>query len=188
MVLSFFRRSRGNQEIVERLYLAVAAISRDPAFYSDLGVPDSFEGRFDMLTLCAALALARLQELPPPADDLARDLADILFREFDRALRETGVGDIAVPKRMKTIASAFLGRAQAYAGALAGGPEPLDAVLLRNVFGGKAGAQDASLRLAHWVRASKAALAGAGLDAFVAGHPPFADLTLLHAEVHHGQD
>lgn len=174
MLFDLLVRRRGNAEIVDRLYAAVATIARDPWFYAELGVPDSFEGRFDMLTLAAALALSRLQALPSPGHDLASDLADAIFREFDGALRETGVGDIVVPKRMKTMAGAFFGRAQAYAAALAGGSETLDAAILRNIFNGRSDRVDAARALAEWALASQASLAAAGIEAFVEGRPPFA--------------
>jgi cytochrome b pre-mRNA-processing protein 3 len=134
-MFDFFKRKRANQELFERLYDQLSAASRQPRFYATLGVPDTVEGRFDMITLHAVLLLERLKQLPPPADDFAQDFVDDLFQRFDAALREMGVGDIAVPKRMKRIASHFLGRAKAYNDALREGPDAMERALARNVLG-----------------------------------------------------
>ncbi len=174
MIFSLFRRRDPNAAIVDALYLAVSEASRRPAFYADLGVPDTVEGRFDLLTLHAVLALRRLNALPAPAPDLAQDLVDATFRHFDHALRELGVGDISVPKRMKTLAEAFYGRAKAYEEALAA-PEPdaLAEALSRNLFAGRPAVAAAPRLMASYVREAVAALDGAGFDDFVAARPPF---------------
>ena len=129
--------SRANQKIVERLHTAVMLAARHPLLYVEGGVPDTLEGRFDCLTLHIVLVLRRLKALPPPDHDLAQDLAgdlvDRLFAGFDQALREIGVGDVTIPKRMKTMASAFAGRAKAYEQAFLGGSQDLSEVLTRNL-------------------------------------------------------
>ena len=127
---------RANQDIVERVYGAVMQAARQPLFYTQGGVPDTLEGRFDCLTLHTVLVLKRLQALPAPAQDLAGDLVDRLFAGFDQALRELGVGDVTIPKRMKTMAAAFAGRAKAYEQAFAAGEAELAAVLARNLLAG----------------------------------------------------
>lgn len=173
MIFGLFRRREGNVAVVERLYGLLAQTARDPVPYRDLGVPDTFEGRFEMLTLAATLVLRRLAELPAPAAELARDLADTIFREFDRALRESGVGDLGVPKKMKTLASAFYGRAHAYQEALAGPAPALEQALLRNVFAGAPDRESSAEALAHWTREASAALAMIGFQDIVAGRLPF---------------
>lgn len=175
MIFGLFSSARRNAEIIERLHAAVVEAARRPGFYLELGVPDTFEGRFDLVTLHAALAVRRLRALPDPASALAQDLVDALFLGFDRALREMGVGDLAVPKRMKTMASAFLGRARAYEAALAAGGDELEAALARNVYGASGVVSDEARRLAGYVRAAAAALDGADFAAFEAGLPPFPD-------------
>jgi cytochrome b pre-mRNA-processing protein 3 len=175
MIFGLFKRRNPNAAVVDRLYLAIAAASRAQGFYRDLGVPDTVEGRFDMLTLHVALVLRRLATLPAPADELAQDLVDHTFAHFDSALRELGVSDIGVPKKMKTLASAFYGRAKAYGVALEGGTG-LEASLLRNVFGEAAAMPDAPARLARYVEDAERLLAGAPFQSFVDGTPPFPDL------------
>lgn len=134
-MFGFFKRKQANQHLFDALYASLTEASRQPAFYAVAGVPDTVEGRFDLLTLHAVLVLERLKQLPAPADDFAQDFVDDLFGRFDAALREMGVGDISVPKRMKRIASHFLGRAKAYNDAIAMGDAALAQALARNVLG-----------------------------------------------------
>jgi cytochrome b pre-mRNA-processing protein 3 len=135
--------------------------------FTDIGVADSFEGRFELLALHVALVLRRLSQLPPPAGDVAQDLTDLFFRRLDEALREIGVGDLGVPKRMKVLAKAFYGRAAAYDKALSDkDSKELVEVLRRNVLDGKEG--DAAV-LATRVDMVEHRLAELSLDSLLAG-------------------
>lgn len=163
MILSLFRR-RSSQALVERLYLQIVAAARQPGFFrAPYDIADTLEGRFELLTLYSFLVLRRLSALPPPAPDLAQDLTNQIFAGFDAALREMGVGDLTVPKRMKRLAGDFGGRSTAYARAL-DGVEPLEAVLARNVFGSSV--SQGAVALAQWTWAADAALAKAALVDF----------------------
>ena len=168
MVLRFFRRT-ANRQLIDRLSGEIVAAARDPVLFTEYGIDDSLEGRFEAVTLHAVLVLRRLNRIDPPAPEIARDLTDAIFRSFEIALREMGVGDISVPKRMKTIAGAFLGRAAAYDRALRGGAPALKAALARNVFDGRGNPE----RLARYVEAASQALAEASLEAFTLGPVPF---------------
>lgn len=127
-----FKRSAVDVE-AERILAAVIAASRNPAFFGDGRTPDTLEGRFEMMTLNAALALHRMNAAPQ-ARGLAQLFTDKLFRHFDSGLREAGVGDLAVPKRMHAMAGAFYGRVKAYCDAIAAGDGPaLEAAVARNV-------------------------------------------------------
>ncbi len=170
MIFGLFRRA-SNDAVIDRLYLAVVAASRQPALYADLRVPDTFEGRFESLSLHAILTLRRLQRCEAPGPAMAQHLVDTVFKHFDRTLREMGVGDTTVPKRMKTMAEAFGGRSAAYDAALRGGRETLVEALARNVY---AGERDA-VALADYVEAATAALAMTPLQAFLDGVPHFPD-------------
>ena len=170
MIFGLFRRST-NQAIIDRLYLAIVEASRARPLYADLGVPDTFEGRFESLTLHAVLVLRHLRTSAEPGPDMAQDLVDTVFQHFDRTLREMGVGDTVVPKRMKKMAEAFLGRSAAYDEAFRGDPAGLRETIARNVLNGTG---DASA-LTHYVEAGLAAIAAAPLQDFVDGTPPFPD-------------
>ncbi|MDJ1156926.1 ubiquinol-cytochrome C chaperone family protein [Chelatococcus sp. SYSU_G07232] len=169
MILRLFRRDHGGN-VVETLYQRTAEASRAPALYAALGVPDTLEGRFEALTLHLFLVLRRLRGLPAPAGDVGQELVDVSFRELERALREIGIGDLSVPKKMKTIAKAFYGRVKSYDEALASEDAgALAETLARNVCGGGAPA----FGLAAYVRAAEADLAGFDLEALLAAEAPF---------------
>jgi cytochrome b pre-mRNA-processing protein 3 len=112
-----FRPSRAETD-ADRLLSAITQISRQPSFYGPDRVPDTLEGRFELMTLHAALALIRLK-VEAGAEPLAQDFTDKLFRQFDGGLREAGVGDLSVPKRMRKLAGSFYGRLDAYSDPLA---------------------------------------------------------------------
>ncbi len=117
---------------------------------------------------------------------MAQDLIDTVFEHFDRTLREMGVGDTTVPKRMKGLAEAFLGRSTAYDDALRTGRDALAAALQRNMLmDGSVASNNATRDLAaltRYVEAVAAALANAPLQAFVDGRPPFPDPARFTAE------
>ena len=126
-----FQRSRADED-AERLLAAVTQASRRPAFFGEDRVPDTLEGRFEIVTVHAALALMRLQN-SPEYSALAQVFTDRLFSGFDAGLREAAVGDTSVPKRMHKLAGDFYGRLDAYKTALSD-PEALEAALSRNVW------------------------------------------------------
>ncbi len=170
--LSFWPFGRGsNQQVIDRLHGEIVAAARNPALFITYGVEDTFEGRFETVVLHACLVLRRLRALPSPAPDMAQDLTDALFRHFEVALREVGVGDGAVPKRMKGLAEAFLGRSLTYEEALraSDGGVALAVALRRNVYAERTDGAP----LASYVRDVDAALAAAPLDAFINGPVPF---------------
>ena len=169
MIFGLFRRNPF-QDQVARLHEAVVAHSRLPAFFlPPYGVPDTFEGRFEILTLNAGLMLRRLSLLPDPAPALAQELSNALFSGFDDAFREVGVSDVGVPKKMKKLAGAFMGRGNAYSEAFAQGETALAAALQRNVLGGDG---DGAALAAYYLRA-KAALDETPLETFLRGEATF---------------
>lgn len=129
-----FRRSRADED-AERLLSTVTAVSRQPSFYGAARVPDTLEGRFELITLNAVLALVRLKASPEAAP-LAQSFTDRLFKQFDAGLREDGVGDLTVPKKIRKLAGDFYGRLDAYTSALeAAAPGALQAAIERNLVG-----------------------------------------------------
>ena len=149
MIFPLFRRS-ARPDTISTLYGTIVAQARLPGFYRDYAVPDTVNGRFDLIVLHLALLIDRLA-----ADESTRALGQGVFdhfcRDMDHNLREMGVGDLAVPKEMRRMGEAFYGRAQAYRAALAdASDEALAATLLRNIYAGSAPAQAA--RLAAYMR------------------------------------
>src|SRR5260370_6969849 len=97
-------------------YRRVVEQARQPIFFTDYGVPDTLDGRFELICLHAFLYLHRLKGEPPPATWLCQSFFDEMFADFDRALREMGTGDLSVRKHVKRTARAFYGRIRAYSG------------------------------------------------------------------------
>ncbi|ACK49627.1 ubiquinol-cytochrome c chaperone [Methylocella silvestris BL2] len=170
-MLSWFSRRAANRKLIARLLGEIIAAAREPALFVDYGVPDSFEGRFEAMTLHATLVLRQLNAMAPPAPDLAQDLVNAIFAHLDGTLREMGVGDPTVPKKMKVLAEAFLGRGLAYDSAARAGGPALEEALRRNIYAGRGDAA----RLARYVAAAGAALARAPFETFVNGPLPFPD-------------
>jgi cytochrome b pre-mRNA-processing protein 3 len=159
MMFHFFRRNPSNPSIAS-LYGTIVAQARAAAFYRNYGVPDTVNGRFEMVVLHTVLVLRRLESEPEAGRALGQALFDTFCQDMDGSLREMGVGDLAVPDKMRKIGEAFYGRQSAYAVALeASDPEPLVESLARNVFGAT-GSDLGAARLATYVRAAAGLLAG----------------------------
>jgi cytochrome b pre-mRNA-processing protein 3 len=156
------------------LYGAAVAAARQPMFFDALGVPDTLDGRFDLVSLHAGLLVCRLSRDPDPRGRaLAQAVFDAMFADMDINLREMGVGDLSVGKRVKRMWEAFHGRAQAYDSALRAADMPaLEAALARNVWRGAPPA-GAAARLAAAVAAADAALAAIPFAELLAGRATF---------------
>ena len=136
MALRLFRSpAKGPEAAARRLYEAAVAQAREPGFYQRLGVPDTVDGRFELLSLHVFLLLRRLKREGEAGAAVAQALVDLLFVNLDESLREMGAADLGVGKRVKRMASAFYGRIAAYEAGLAGAPEALAAALGRNLYG-----------------------------------------------------
>lgn len=169
MILGLFRKDP-RKVLIATLYERVATASRAPDLYLRLGVPDTLEGRFEALSLHVILVLRGLRGRASPADEIALELSEALFRDLDGVMREMGVGDTSVPKRMKKLAEAFYGRAKAYDGPIDQGDIPaLGAVLARNAIG----ADGPAAGLARYVLAADRALREQPLDAILEAGPAF---------------
>jgi cytochrome b pre-mRNA-processing protein 3 len=136
MILSLLKARRSGKAC-RAVYEAIVAAARHPKPYAEWGVPDTLDGRFDMITLHAVLVMERLQGAGDEARQLAQALADEVFADMDRSLREMGVGDMSVGKKVHIMAEVFYGRAFAYRAALeAEDAKSLAEVIARNVFAG----------------------------------------------------
>ena len=142
-----FRKSE-QEETADRLYRAVVAQARLPLFYECWGVEDTVEGRFEMISLHAFLVLRRLKAERERTAALSQAFFDLMFADVDRNLRELGVGDMGVGKRVKRMVSGFYGRIAAFDAGLAGDEAALRDAVLRNVFDGTDSAAGGAGRLA----------------------------------------
>jgi cytochrome b pre-mRNA-processing protein 3 len=123
-----FQRSPAPEREV---YEAIVAAARHPVLYASMKVADTVDGRFDMIAMHAYLVLDRLKG---QEDEFRQALVDELFRDMDRSLREMGVGDVSVGKKVRKMAEVFYGRAAAYDRAMMEGGEALTTAIARNVF------------------------------------------------------
>ncbi len=131
------------------LYGAAVAAARDPYYYRELGVPDTLDGRFDLVGLHSCIVIRRLRRMAPPGPDLAQAVFDAMFSDMDVNLRELGVSDLSVGKRVRAMWEAFHGRAVVYETALeAADIAGLAEALERNVWRGGTSSQGAATRLA----------------------------------------
>jgi cytochrome b pre-mRNA-processing protein 3 len=156
MIFPLFRRPR--PDTISSLYGMIVAQARLPCFYQEYAVADTVNGRFDLVVLHLALVLERFSA-DPSLRELGQGLFDRFCEDMEQNLREMGVGDLAVPKKMRQLGEAFYGRAQAYREALTREEGALAAALARNVYGDGAANPDAPQRLALYMRDAVAVLA-----------------------------
>ena len=189
MIFQLFRRTRDDPSIAS-LYGTIVAQARAPAFYQSFGVPDTVNGRLEMMLLHVVLLLRRL-EAEPAADPLGQAVFDLFCQDMDANLREMGVGDLAVPRTMRRIGEAFYGRQGAYRVALGSNdPRALVEVLARNVLDGRQGTDQGTDRgtdqlaesLAGYVRSAVHALAAQDIAELRQGKLDFPDPANLQAQ------
>jgi cytochrome b pre-mRNA-processing protein 3 len=160
---------------IEAIYGMIVAQAREPLFYRAMGVPDTVNGRFDMVLLHVWMVLRRLRPIDG-GTGLSQALFDHFCGDMDANLREMGVGDLTVPKRMQKFGEAFYGRSAAYDAALDAGGDALAQALCKNILDGRD--IEKARQLAAYATAVIAALAGCD-DAAVSNAswqfpPPFA--------------
>lgn len=132
-----FRKPRSSQRgTIEAIYGMIVTQAREPSFYRAMAVPDTVNGRFDLLLLHLWLVLRRLKSIEGGAA-LSQALFDHFCNDMDDNLREMGVGDLTVPKKMQAFGEAFYGRTAAYDLAMTEGREALAQALCKNVLNGE---------------------------------------------------
>ena len=157
-----------------RLYQATVNQARKPVFYEACGVPDTPLGRFDAIALHCFLVLNRLKD-DAASTSFARKYSGAIFYDMDRNLREMGVGDLSVGKKVRKLAEGFYGRSAAYTKALEDGDSQLAETLGRNLYGDSAQPDAAVLHaVASYMTASVQALQGQPLGSLMEGHVTFA--------------
>ncbi len=165
------RLFRPKPQAERKLYEAIVAAARHPVFYARWGVADTIDGRFDMIILHAFAVLERMKGEAP---EFRQRLVDEMFSDMDRSLREMGVGDLSVGKRIRVMAEVFYGRISAYESALLGAPGAFEAALERNLF--PDGVPEGVLaRLADHVQELRAALATLPLERLQTGQIAFTE-------------
>ncbi len=180
-------RSRRHERNGFLLYGAAVGAAREPWLYDRLAVPDTLDGRFDTVGLLVILLIQRLRNDPDPAGaPLAQAVFDAMFADMDLNLREMGVGDLSVGKKVKEMWNAFHGRARAYEAAVeAGDADAMAQAVLRNIWRREPEAEPdaAAAALARYAMVVAAALASQPMAALVQGqaHFPLASEVLADA-------
>ena len=152
-IFQLFRARKRTRETALKVYEAIVGRSREAYFFRDLGVPDTIDGRFEVLTLHAVLFLRRVKREGEAGEALGRAVSEVLFKDMDHILREMGVGDLSVARKVREMAEAFYGRARAYdEGIEATDPKALEDALLRNMYRGAAEIGDLPQRAASYVQ------------------------------------
>jgi cytochrome b pre-mRNA-processing protein 3 len=176
MILNLFR---GTPTVPpERLYGEIVAQARQPWLYTTAGVPDTVDGRFDMIVLHAFLVFDRLRQEDDEARGLSQAVFDEMFKDMDRSLREMGASDVGVGPKVRRMAEVFYGRARVYSEALQHTGEEarrqaLVSALARNVYAG--GEEAGAAALADYVLAEHRALGERPLESLLAGEAGFVE-------------
>jgi cytochrome b pre-mRNA-processing protein 3 len=178
-VISFSGRSLV-RDAADLAYRRVVEQARQPVFFCDYGVPDTLDGRFELISLHAFLYLHRLKAERPQSIRLCQSFFDRMFADFDRALREMGTGDLSVGKEVKRMARAFYGRIGAYEEGLAGDDTGLVAALTRNLFGTVSASAPFAGAMASYVRSTVGALRRQSAAELLAGRILFEAPVHLH--------
>lgn len=170
-MILFSGKRRNEREAAELIYEACRVAARRPALYAEGGVPNTLQGRFEMLALMLFPVLNRLMHDPGDDPDLARLVSEVFVEDMDATFREMGVSDPTVPKRMQTLYRSFGGRITAYRNALGENDALLQAVA-RNVFP-EAPADPRSEALAAYLKRTVEGIATAELATLRLGAVPF---------------
>jgi cytochrome b pre-mRNA-processing protein 3 len=161
------------REAADIAFGRVVEQARQPVFFADYGVPDTLDGRFELICLHAFLYLHRLKADRPQASPFCQSFFDRMFADFDRSLREMGVGDLSVGKHVKRMVRAFYGRILSYEAGLAGDDSALAAALARNVFGTVGPRDCAADEMATYVRSTVRGLRSQSAAELLAGEISF---------------
>jgi cytochrome b pre-mRNA-processing protein 3 len=164
---SLFRRNRRRVQ-AHATYVSIVERAREPEFFLRLDVPDTLDGRFEMIALHMFLVLNRLKA----------DHEDAMFADLDRSLREMGATDIGVGRRVKEMAKGFYGRIKAYEDGLAADDQTLAEALKRNLYGTVQPRPEAVAAMIHYLRAQTSALAAQPVESFFADNVKFDPISI----------
>jgi len=175
------RRKKAENETARRLYAQVVTAARSPSFYTDGGVPDTVDGRFEMLVLHTYLVVGRLMSGSDVSKRIAQYLFDTMITDMDRSLREMGIGDLSVGKKVKAMAEAYYGRSQAYDAALEADEVQLADAIRRNVFGTLAADGNSQISIVtgmvRYIQSTIGNLEKQSIDALTQGQIQFVEYT-----------
>ena len=174
----YLARRRRRDSAAHDLYVTVVGQARQPGLYLRYGVADTLDGRFDLLVAHAFLLMRRLGGIAGAqagdAKVLSQALFDLMFADMDQNLREIGVNDVSIGKKVKQMARAFYGRVAAYDAGFAQDGAALAEAVARNLYRGAPPSAEAAAAFALYLRRQAAYLAGQGDDELLAGRVAWA--------------
>jgi cytochrome b pre-mRNA-processing protein 3 len=172
--LPFFTKWRRDDTNAAKLYGSIVAQARLPIFYQGFGVPDTLEGRFLVLSLHLFAVLHRLKAEGLAGAKLAQDLADRFSADMETVLREIGIGDMSIPKKVRGLAASSQALLEAYEEALAAGGAAVAAVIAEALPPGQEASGAVGGRLAHYLKETLSCLRAQDVAALSAGEVRFA--------------
>ena len=178
-MFGLFSRADPQKEAARSLFRALAEQARRADFYTRFKVPDTIDGRFDLLALHGYIVMEGLRGEGPRGERIGTHLATAIFESLEEALRELGVGDTGIARRIKAMADAFYGRLAAYSSAK--DPAAMADALLRNLYRGENGRRAEAELLTDYVFASRESAQRAD-GSLVAGAISFAPLSAQPSE------
>lgn len=173
MVFGIGKR-RQARVLADKLYSRIVSASRQEAFFTDFAVPDTLDGRFEMLSLHMYLGIDRLNDGSEQEVRMAQAVMESFVRDMDASLRDLGVSDLRVPKRMKALYGSFGGRIGGYRLARGEGGDAMHSALARNIYT-DGGDERTVRRLGAYVTDALAEIARIPADALANGRIEFPD-------------
>ena len=177
MIFNLFRKKTPQEITADKLYAQIVAQARQPVFYTDYKIPDDVNGRFELLILHSYMLFHRLRPEDEKTRVIGQAVFDRFFQDMDDSLRERGIGDLSIPKKIKKMAQAFYGRVEAYDTAREDGPDALALALSRNFFPESEEKQPQTDGLADYVYKSDAHLLGLSAKSIASGVLSYPDIT-----------
>ena len=176
MVVSCMFRRSPMSEPAQQLYQTIVGHARRPEFYLKAAVPDSLDGRFDMIALHAFFVMYHLKRDQGEGRALSQELFDVMFAQIDQGLRQAGVGDLGISKRVKAMVCAYYGRVRAYERGVAAEDAVLEDALRRNLYRAAEPAPETLALMVDYVRRQTRAVAAQPVANLLAGRLRFEPL------------
>lgn len=164
---SLFGFGRDPREALIPLYGSIVAEARDPVWYAQYGVPDTFDGRFDMVAALLSLTLMRIEQQGEAGRETSARLTEVFIDDMEGQVRQIGIGDVIVGKHLGKMVSAMGGRFTAYSAAIDDRAALSDA-LVRNLWRGEPGSDARPEQAAERLQAIAARMAAVGWDDLLA--------------------
>ncbi len=172
-LIAKYRAKKRRAGLAGVLYVATVEQSRSPGFYTDLGAPDSVDGRLDMIILHVMLLIRRLRGEGEEAAAISQEVLNLMFADMDRNFREMGIGDMSVGKHVKKVAKAFYGRAEILENGLDAGPGELSQSIIGTLYRSVDNAEAKAGAVAGYVIAADRTLQQQPIEKLFGGHIDF---------------